>query len=283
VVQPLSLLYDTVDVYLESYVTHFAVELVRWYEQNIVPQRTLFRSASDGRFLHSLGFAPALLNGTLGRYDAILFLRPDMIFKPGVIGASLAAANRSQARTRSERTELQALTQTRSFFIYQILFASQEWANMQCGCGSMCSYCLMHWTDASHTRLSGTYAFTGSGRKRVVDTLAWLPSWSFEALTQPDRCAEACTKEHNCVGCGATCTIPHDCCTLFLNEHRAMDNMVPLFGETNIGFLLPHSQHDSDPSKDANPLYSFAGRAEAGDLDSITSTYEWWRGGVEAI
>lgn len=276
--EPLATLYETVHLYLESYTTarrlHFGlgqahtlaplqpflVDLMRWYGDAVVPERAIFRDSADGRFLHRLGFAPALLNGSLGAYEAVFFIRPDMIFKEGVVGAALTAANRSQ-----------------------FLFASQEWPNMQCGCASMCNYCLMRWADDAHTRLVGDYSFTGSGRKRVVDTLAWVPAWAFQVFTQPERCAAACTEEHKCPGCGSSCTEPTDCLTTFLNEHRAMDSLAPLLGEENVGFLLPRSQHDSDPSKDANPLYRFAGRSEQADLESVTSTYDWWQGGTVAI
>ena len=97
---------------------------------------------------------------------------------------------------------------------------------------------------------SGNYAFTGAGRKRVADSFVWFPRWTFAPL------------------------LPK-CCAIYL-QHNVWDELEPLFGSLeDVDFFLPHSQHDSDPFKDYNPLYSVAGRNERGEIYSVVSSYPW--------
>jgi hypothetical protein len=85
-----------------------------------------------------------------------------------------------------------------------------------------------------------------SGRHRIADMITWIPAWAFTGV--------------DCSNC------------LWLN-HDVMDYVVPKFGQQNVGYLLPAEQHDSDPEKDKNPLYSLADRPEGPEVNSVLSDF----------
>jgi hypothetical protein len=49
--------------------------------------------------------------------------------------------------------------------------------------------------------------------------------------------------------------------------HDLWDDLKPLVGDENLGFMLSDEQHDSDPAKDRNPLYTLAQRPEGPEVD----------------
>jgi hypothetical protein len=49
--------------------------------------------------------------------------------------------------------------------------------------------------------------------------------------------------------------------------HDLWDDLKPLVGSENLGFMLSDEQHDSDPAKDRNPLYKLAQRPEGPEVD----------------
>ena len=60
-----------------------------------------------------------------------------------------------------------------------------------------------------------------------------------------------------------------------MSNHKALDLAVPALGKDGVGFILPEDQHDSDPEKDANPLYLLAARSEGRDVWSRHGVYEF--------
>lgn len=83
----------------------------------------------------------------------------------------------------------------------------------------------------------------GGGLDRISDAVTWVPRRLFNH-TQDVRA--------------------------IVNNHDSMAAATPWFGAENIGYMLPGEQHDSDPQKDWNPLYSFADRPEGADIASVT-------------
>jgi hypothetical protein len=82
--------------------------------------------------------------------------------------------------------------------------------------------------------------FSRQGNPRVADMLCYIPMQF----------------------CHTIATLPRN----ELNEksgHELWDDLKPIIGENNLGFMLTNEQYDSDPSKDWNPLYSLAERVEA--------------------
>jgi hypothetical protein len=62
----------------------------------------------------------------------------------------------------------------------KILFSFQIFESHTCGCADFCPMCLMPRDPVTgKAGPGGNYAYTGAGRKRVADMIAWLPRWSY--------------------------------------------------------------------------------------------------------
>jgi hypothetical protein len=88
-------------------------------------------------------------------------------------------------------------------------------------------------------------------RPRVADMLTWFPRRSFNKVLASNS--------------------PEG----FVSNHKALDLAVSALGKDGVGFILPEDQHDSDPEKDANPLYLLAARSEGRDVWSRHGVYEF--------
>jgi len=83
----------------------------------------------------------------------------------------------------------------------------------------------------------------GNGMDRISDAVTWIPRHLYDKIADVRA---------------------------IVNNHDSMAAAQPWVGQDNVGYMLPGEQHDSDPAKDWNPLYSFADRPEGPDISSVT-------------
>jgi len=89
--------YAGVDVFLETFKTMEWPLLFEWYSPFLVdsPERVRWRDESENPGLGDDGLARRIATNTSGPYDALLIIRPDLIFKP-LFSCALAQADRSK-------------------------------------------------------------------------------------------------------------------------------------------------------------------------------------------